>query len=152
MNKGKEASKMPEETKPTSKAKKPAAAKPAARAKTAGAGAAGQKAAAARPAGTATAGRAGAKKAEKRLEKVPAEYVFYCYDGGVYRDLAELAAGLAAMSDETFAYHSNRERQDFCNWVRDVIEDIELANDLAAAVNRIQAADCVADHILYLSR
>jgi hypothetical protein len=114
--------------------------------------AAGQKAAAARPAKAATASRAGAKKAEKRLEKVPVEYVFYCCDGSVYRDLAELAAGLAAMSDATFAYHSNREKQDFCNWVRNVIEDIELAEDLALAASRAQAAECVADRILYLSQ
>jgi uncharacterized protein YggL (DUF469 family) len=66
--------------------------------------------------------------------------------------LVELAAGLATMTDATFAHHSNREKQDFCNWVRDVIEDIELANDLAMAGSRDRAAVCVAERITYLSR
>jgi hypothetical protein len=141
---------MPEEAKPGSKTKKPTGkpavvrpARPAkagaARPKAAGAGTVGQKAAAAKP-------------AEKKLARVPEHYVFYCCDGGVYGDLEELAAGLAAMTDEAFAYHSNREKQDFCNWVRDVIEDIELANDLAMAASRMEAADCVSDRILFLSQ
>jgi hypothetical protein len=124
---------MPAEEKPTGKMPKPA----------------GQ--AAKKPAARKPAARAGAKKAEKRLTKVPQQYVFYCCDGNVYRDMEELAAGLAAMTDEAFAYHSNYEKQDFSNWVRDIIEDIELANDLAMAADRVQAADCVADRIIYLS-
>ena len=93
---------------------------------------------------------AGTKPAKKRLARVPDQYVFYCCDGSVYRDMAELAAGLAAMSDETFAYHSNTEKQDFCNWVRDIIEDIELAEDLAGAASRERAATCVAQRITWL--
>ncbi|OGN96092.1 MAG: hypothetical protein A2Z77_09210 [Chloroflexi bacterium RBG_13_51_36] len=81
------------------------------------------------------------KGPEKPLVKVPAQYVFYCHDGGVFADLRELAEGLKAMSDETFAYHSNLQKQDFSNWVRDVIGDEELANDLAKAGNRLQAAE-----------
>jgi hypothetical protein len=91
-----------------------------------------------------------ARPAKKRLARVPDQYVFYCCDGGVYRDMAELAAGLAAMTDETFAYHSNTEKQDFCNWVRDIIEDIELAEDLALAASRRRAATCVAERIAVL--
>jgi hypothetical protein len=136
---------MPEKAKSTGKTEKPvspAAKKPAGQ-KTA---AAGPKSSSAKP-----AGRASKKTAEKRLAKVPAEYVFYCCDGAVYRDIAELAAGLANMTDDAFAYHSNLVKQDFSNWVRDIIEDIELADDLAMAANRIQAADCVADRIVLLS-
>ena len=124
---------MPKETKSQGK---PAQAKPASRAE---------------PAGQPKAKvKANAKPAKKRLAKVPDQYVFYCCDGSVYRDMAELAAGLAAMNDETFAYHSNRERQDFCNWVRDIIEDIELAEDLAMAASRERAATCVAERIAWL--
>lgn len=89
---------------------------------------------------------------EKRLARVPEQYVFYCCDGSIFRDMAELAAGLAAMTDEAFAYHSNDEKRDFSNWVREIIEDIELANDLAMTRSRLQAADCVADRIILLSR
>ncbi len=88
---------------------------------------------------------------EKRLAPVPEQYVFYCCDGSIFRDMEELAAGLAAMTDEAFTYHSNAEKRDFSNWVRDIIEDIELANDLAMARSRLQAADCVADRIILLT-
>jgi hypothetical protein len=88
----------------------------------------------------------------KKLTRVPEQYVFYCCNGNVYRDMAELAAGLAAMTDEAFGYHSNLEKHDFSNWVRDIIEDIELADALATARSRSQAADCVADRIIVLSQ
>jgi hypothetical protein len=96
--------------------------------------------------------RAKAKKqADKQLLKVPAEHVFWCHDGSIFSDINELAEGLAAMSDETFAYHSNLEKQDFSNWVGDVIGDEQLASDLAAATSRTQAAECVAAKLTILT-
>lgn len=92
------------------------------------------------------------KKPEKRLQKVPVEYVFWCHDGRVFTDIFDLAEGLAAMSDETFLYHSNQEKHDFCNWVRDVICDEELAEDLARATDKLEAANCVTGRILLLTR
>jgi hypothetical protein len=76
----------------------------------------------------------------KLLVKVPVEQVFWCHDGSIFTDLAELAEGLKTMSDETFAFHSNLEKHDFSNWVRDVIGDERLANELAAAADRFEAA------------
>jgi hypothetical protein len=75
----------------------------------------------------------------KLLEKVPAEYVFWCHDGNIFTDLNELAEGLRTMSDEIFEYHSNLEKHDFSNWVRDIIGDEQLADDLERAVNRLEA-------------
>jgi hypothetical protein len=87
----------------------------------------------------------------KLLEKVPAEYVFYCHDGTIFTDVNELAAGLATMADETFCYHSNPEKQDFSNWVRDVVGDKKLASDLARSTSRLQATEAVVARIAYLS-
>lgn len=91
------------------------------------------------------------KKTTKKLEKVPAEYVFWCHDGQVFTDLFELAKGLVDMADETFVYHSNPEKHDFSSWVREIIGDEELANDLAGAVDRLQASDCVVARITLLT-
>jgi hypothetical protein len=91
------------------------------------------------------------RKNRKLLEKVPSGYVFYCHDGTIFEDVNELAAGLATMSDETFAYHSNLEKQDFSNWVRDVIGDKQLATDLVRATSRLQATEFVVARIASLS-
>lgn len=82
-------------------------------------------------------------KSKKLLEKVPAEYVFWCRDGSVFTDIYDLLEGLERMSDETFAYHSNLEKHDFSNWIRDIMEDGELADALAAAADRTEAVTCI---------
>jgi hypothetical protein len=89
---------------------------------------------------------------KKLLEKVPAEYVFLCRDGSVFTDVNELAAGLMSMTDEIFAYHSNEEKHDFSNWIRDIIEDEILADELARAADRLQAAECVSARLSECSR
>ncbi len=91
------------------------------------------------------------QEAQRFLAKVPAESVFWCRDGSIYGSMKELAEGLVTMSDEAFAYHSNSEKQDFSNWVRDVIKDEKLASELALATNRLQAAEYVAARVTFLA-
>ncbi len=53
---------------------------------------------------------------------------FYVRDGRILKNLQELRAHLKGeMSDETFSYHCNSEKNDFANWIRDVIGDRKLA-------------------------
>ncbi len=88
--------------------------------------------------------------AEKRLARVPDESVFWCHDGSVFHDMQELADGLNKMSDETFAHHSNAEKTDFSNWVKDIIGDEKLSRDLAKAKDRTQAAKFVTERLNFL--
>ena len=85
--------------------------------------------------------------AQKFLTLVPEEYVFRCHDGRILKNMKELREALAVMADETFAYHSNSEKKDFSNWVRDVIGDEKLAKDLENALDRNQAARIVTSRI-----
>ena len=78
--------------------------------------------------------------AERLLASVPEDYVFRCCDGSILGSLRELEAALASMADEVFAFHSNDEKSDYSNWVRDVVGDDKLARDLAKSSNRTQAA------------
>ncbi len=89
--------------------------------------------------------------AERRLANVPDEHAFRCCDGSVFRSLQELQGGLSGMSDESYAFHAGKDRNDFSNWVRDVIEDQKLARDLLRAQSRAQAADNVAARIQFLA-
>ena len=92
------------------------------------------------------------EQAQKFLSKVPEEYVFRCQDGRLLRDMKELAEALTTMTDETFTYHSNLEKKDFSNWVREIIGDEKLARDLEKATDRTQAAKQVASRVGVLSR
>jgi hypothetical protein len=82
-------------------------------------------------------------QAKKFLARVPEENVFWCSDGDVFRDVQELRKALAVMSDQTFSYHSNDEKKDFSNWIRDVVGDEKLAQHLEHASDRVQAARIV---------
>lgn len=94
----------------------------------------------------------GKLEAKAFLARVPEEHVFWCHDGHIFRDMRELAEALGSMTDETFAYHSNGERNDFSKWVRDIIRDEKLAKDLENVLDRNQAATCVVSRIAGLAR
>ncbi len=89
-------------------------------------------------------------KAEKSLAKVPEDRVFWSNDGRILTDMKELIDALANMSDQNFAYHSNEVKKDFSNWVRDILEDEKLAEDLEKVSNREQAAKVVEERYVFL--
>ena len=91
------------------------------------------------------------KEAKRLMAKVPNEYVFHCQDGRILKNMQELENALNTMADDTFWYHSNGEKSDFGNWVRDVIDDQKLARDLSKAASRGQAAKSVKSRIAFLS-
>jgi hypothetical protein len=67
------------------------------------------------------------------LQNCPEENVFRVSDGRMLRNLEELHMALNEMSDDTFKYHVNEEKNDFHNWVKDIFNDAVLANDLLGA-------------------
>lgn len=83
------------------------------------------------------------EQAKKSLATVPEEYVFWCHDGRILRNMKDLAEALEIMSDETFSHHVNAEKNDFANWVRDIIKDEKLARDLSRSNDRAVAAKAV---------
>ena len=86
------------------------------------------------------------------LADVPEEYVFRCCDGQILRNMKELGDALNTMTDETYVFHANTEKNDFANWARDIIKDEMLAKDLQKAPNRAQAAKLVASRMAILSK
>lgn len=88
----------------------------------------------------------------KMLGDVPDDKQFWCNDGRTLKNLAELEAALEEMSDDTFRYHATESKNDFSNWVRDVIGDEQLARDLLKSVSRFDAARKVNSRIAQLRR
>lgn len=69
---------------------------------------------------------------------------------GSQKNLQELETALREMEDETFSHHVSEARNDFSNWVKDVIGDDKLAGDLNRSKTKTQAAKYVDDRITWL--
>ena len=92
------------------------------------------------------------QEAKRLLADVPKEYAFRCHDGLILQSMKQLGSALNSMTDETYVFHANTEKNDFSNWVRDIIKDGMLANDLQKATNRAQAAKLVASRMAILTK
>ena len=59
------------------------------------------------------------------------ELCFWINNGPILRNLKDLKNALKKISEKTFKYHVNKEKNDFANWVKNVLSDKILANKLA---------------------
>ncbi len=64
------------------------------------------------------------------LSPVPEQNKFWCQNGEVYSTMKELSEALAAMPDEAFLAHVTKEKNDFSNWIYDIVGDAKLASAL----------------------
>jgi hypothetical protein len=92
------------------------------------------------------------QQAKRFLANVPEENVFRCGNGHILRNMKELAEELKTMSEESYTFHANKQKNDFANWVRDIIKDERLAADLQKTPKQSQAAKLVASRISILSK
>ncbi len=81
------------------------------------------------------------------LEDVPAEYAFHLHNGKDLKNILELVKELQQMEDEVFKHHVNDMRNDFHNWVRDIVLDLELAHRLSAVKTKEEMQKIVNDRI-----
>jgi len=65
------------------------------------------------------------KKGVKTIDKM--EEYFYAIDGKIIKSLADLHLALKLMDEKHFYFHVNENKNDFANWIRDVIRDEGLA-------------------------
>lgn len=62
----------------------------------------------------------------------PSNYFYLC-NGAILRNLDELFNALQNIDDNVYKYHANNEKNDFSNWIKEVIGDSELADNLKIA-------------------
>ena len=58
---------------------------------------------------------------------------FITLDGTSFATLKQLIKALDTMNDDVFHYHVTESKNDFSNWVRDVFQDMKLAERLMQA-------------------
>ncbi|MBS3101699.1 hypothetical protein J4204_06240 [Candidatus Woesearchaeota archaeon] len=78
-------------------------------------------------------------EAKRYLCDAAPEQCFWINNGPILKNIEELANALPGMAEDTFRHHVNNEKNDFSSWVRDVIGDQKLANELASSKNRDSA-------------
>ncbi len=70
------------------------------------------------------------KNATQFLSDVQNDKCFWVNNGWILRNLPEVPLVLSNMSDDTFFYHVNENKNDFYNWIGDVIGDKTLAKNI----------------------
>jgi len=88
--------------------------------------------------------------AKKYLEDVPMNKSFYVYKGPTLRNMEQLGQALDKMSDEQFNHHRNDSKNDFYNWVTQVIGDQKLGEELQKAKTKAATAKKVKDRVMAL--
>lgn len=75
--------------------------------------------------------------ARKVLKRVPKEDCFWFCNNAEKRSLVDIAEELNRVDDTVFRYHVNRGKNDFESWVREKLNDKELARE----ISRIKTKD-----------
>jgi hypothetical protein len=81
------------------------------------------------------------------LADIEGDKRFFCQDGRVIKNLTELIDSLNHMTEEMFHYHVTSEKNDFCNWIRDVLGDEKLASELYQASNPQEAVKILTEKL-----
>ncbi len=82
------------------------------------------------------------------LLDVKPEHYFLFKDGAVVKNLDELYKTIEKISEDTFKHHVNEQKNDFHNWVRDVFEDKELADNLLKTRKKEELIGCIKSRIM----
>jgi hypothetical protein len=64
------------------------------------------------------------------VQDVPEHQHFYFVNGERVKNVKELAEIMDRLEQEVFDYHVNAEKNDFYNWIKDVFNDVELAEKI----------------------
>jgi hypothetical protein len=88
--------------------------------------------------------------AQRVLRHVADERRFYCHDGKILNNLYELKNALEKMNHACYNHHVTNEKNDFARWVREVLGDDKLANELSKVTSQKEASLFVKDRIAWL--
>ena len=90
------------------------------------------------------------EEADRLLSNVPEQFTFRCRDGGMFWNLRDLARAVSSMPEDVFTFHVNDQKNDFANWIADVIGDRSLARELWQTKNPATTMQRLADRVAFL--
>ncbi|MFH1439420.1 MAG: hypothetical protein ABIG89_02565 [Candidatus Woesearchaeota archaeon] len=90
------------------------------------------------------------EKAKKILSDVHPDVSFKLLSGGELKNLKHLLDELKDMNVKTFLHHVTPDRNDFANWINDVLEDKDLAEELSYSYDKEQMGQLIKNRILEL--
>ncbi len=70
------------------------------------------------------------KTIKKPEEKIDPEHFFILKNGRPIKNLHELVKALKTIDDDTFKHHVNEHKNDFANWLKDILKKEELADEI----------------------
>jgi hypothetical protein len=75
-------------------------------------------------------------RAKKILKVVPQSKSFWICTNEYLRSLNTLADALERVSDDVFRYHVDKYKNDFATWVKDAVDDKDLAREISRIKTR----------------
>ena len=93
----------------------------------------------------------GGKTEMHNLVHASGEYCFWTTDGRIIANLIELRDAFASMSDHVFKHHVTKDKNDFAEWVQDILLDKQLAKSLRSAKKQSSAKTAVVQRLKYYS-
>ncbi|MBR9700780.1 hypothetical protein GOV11_02855 [Candidatus Woesearchaeota archaeon] len=83
---------------------------------------------------------------ELHEKEVPEDQYFLLKNGHPIRSLNELISALEFLDDSTLEHHMGEHKNDFANWIRDVIGQSELADEVADTTTREEIMSVLENH------
>ncbi len=71
------------------------------------------------------------------------EHYFYVHNGAVLKSKEDLLGCLRNIDDESFNHHVNDKKNDFACWVRDILKDKKLSDNLFGTKSREEMVDLI---------
>jgi hypothetical protein len=78
---------------------------------------------------------------------IPHEKQFHFRDGTAIASLEQLKAKIESVSYQEFYHHVNTQKNDFASWVRYVLHDERLADDLQKVTSIVETVEIINDHL-----
>lgn len=83
----------------------------------------------------------------KFMEDVHPNSRFYTWDGSVLNNISDLYDHLLNMDNLTYSHHVTKNKNDFHNWIKDVIKDQQLADNILQSSSREETRSLINERI-----